>query len=118
MSVHQVKTVSRYLTRNAKTAVGKSLWQLTPTLKDSSKADFQSALQTWFEQHKSFLNERTINEKSGRSRYTHRKLRSAYLSLKRHLDYLFTFEAHPGVGMDNTTNLLDGRFADLKRKLG
>lgn len=118
MSVHQVKTVSRYLTRNAKTAVGKSLWQLTPTLKDSSKADFQSALQTWFEQHKSFLNERTINEKSGRSRYTHRKLRSAYLSLKRHLNYLFTFEAHPRVGMDNTTNLLDGRFADLKRKLG
>lgn len=115
---HQVKTVSRYLTRNPKTAAGKSLWQLTLTLKDSSKADFQRALQAWFEQHKGFLNERTVNEESGRSHYTHRKLRSAYLSLKRHLDYLFTFEAHPDLGIHNTTNLLDERFADLKRKLG
>jgi len=40
------------------------------------------------------------------------------LSLKRNLDYLFTFEAYPELGMRNTTNLLDGRFADLKRKFG
>lgn len=115
---HQVKTVGRYLTRNPKTAAGKTLWQLTLTLKDSSKASFQSALRAWFEQHKSFLNERTVNEENGRSHYTHRKLRSAYLSLKRNLDYLFAFEAHPDLGIHNTTNLLDGRFADLKRKLG
>ena len=30
----------------------------------------------------------------------------------------FIFEAHPELNMRNTTNLLDGRFADLKRKLG
>ncbi|MFC2713439.1 MAG: hypothetical protein ACFN4M_08625, partial [Segatella salivae] len=42
----------------------------------------------------------------------------AYLSLKRNLDYLFTFEAYPGLGIHNTTSLPDGRFADLKRKLG
>ena len=79
---------------------------------------FQSALQAWFEQHQGFLNERTVNEESGRSHYTHKQLRSAYLSLKQNLDYLFTFEAHPGLGIHNTTNLLDGRFAGLKRKLG
>ena len=86
---HQVKTVSRYLTRNPKTAAGKALWQLALTLKDSSKVAFQNALQTWFEQHQGFLNERTVNEESGRSHYTHKQLRSAYLSLKRNLDYLF-----------------------------
>ena len=112
---HQVKTVSRYLTRNPKTAAGKALWQLALTLKDSGKVAFQSALQAWFEQHQGFLNERTVNEESGRSHYTHKQLRSAYLSLKRNLDYLFTFEAHPGLGIHNTTNLLDGKFADLKR---
>ena len=79
---------------------------------------FQNALQAWFEQHQGFLNERTVNEENGRSHYTHKQLRSAYLSLKRNLDYLFTFEAHPGLGIHNTTNLLDGKFADLKRKLG
>ena len=53
---HQVKTVSRYLTRNPKTAAGKALWRLTPTLKDSGKTAFQGALQAWFEQHEGFLN--------------------------------------------------------------
>ena len=72
----------------------------------SGKVAFQSALQTWFEQHQGFLNERTVNEESGRSHYTHKQLRSAYLSLKQNLDYLFTFEAHPGLGIHNTTNLL------------
>ena len=101
------------------TAVGKALWRLTLTLKDCHKVTFQSALQAWFEQHEGFLNERTINEETGSSsHYTHKTLRSAYLSLKRNLDYLFTFGAYPGFGIHNTTNLLDGRFADLKRKLG
>ena len=90
---HQVKTVSRYLTRNPKTAAGKALWRLTLTLKDSGKTAFQGALQAWFGQREGFLNERTANEESGSSHYTHKTLRSAYLSLKRNLDYLFTFEA-------------------------
>ena len=91
---------------------------LTLTLKGAHKEAFQGALQAWFEQHEGFLNERTVNEETGRSHYTHKMIGSAYLSLKRNLDYLFTFEAYPVLGMCNTTNLLDGRFADLKRKLG
>ena len=68
---HQVKTVSRYLTRNPKTAACKALWQLALTLKgNSGKVAFQSALQTWFEQHQGFLNERTANEESGTGRTT------------------------------------------------
>ena len=62
---HQVKTVSRYLTRNPKMTAGKALWQLAPTLKGNDKVAFQSALQAWFEQHQGFLNERTVNEESG-----------------------------------------------------
>ena len=93
MPVSSGKTVSRYLTHNPKTAAGKALWQLTLTLKDSGKTAFQGALQAWFEQHEGFLNERTVNEETGSSHYTHKTLRSAYLSLKRNLDYLFTFEA-------------------------
>ena len=85
---------------------------------ESDKEGFQSALQAWFEAYEGFLNERTVNEETGGSHYTHKKLRSAYLSLKQNLDDLFTFEAHPALGIHNTTNLLDGRFADLKRKLG
>ena len=78
---HQVKTVSRYLTRNPKTAAGKALWRLVLTLKDSRKAAFHGALQAWFEQHEGFLNERTVNEETGSSHYTHKTLRSAYLGV-------------------------------------
>lgn len=33
------------------------------------------------------------------------------------MDYLFVFEEYPGLDIHKTTNLLDGRFADLKRRL-
>ena len=114
---HQVKTISRYLTRNPKTEAGKALWRLVLTLKNSSQSDFRHHLQTWFEQYQSYLNERTINPETGKSRYTHQKLRSAYSSLKRNLDYLFVFEKYPELGVHNTTNFLDGAFAGLKRHL-
>ena len=114
---HQVKTVSRYLTCNPKTEAGKALWRLALTLKNSSKTTFESSLQTWFEQHKNYLGERTINPETGKSHYTHRQLRSAYFGLKRNLAYLFVFEHYPDLDIPNTTNLLDGAFAGLKRHL-
>lgn len=62
---HQVKTVGRYLTRNPQTAAGKELWHLARTLKNSRRADFESSLKAWFEQHKDFFNERTKNPRNG-----------------------------------------------------
>ena len=114
---HQVKTVGRYLTRNPKTEAGRALWRLALTLKNSRRTDFESGLQTWFEECKSYLNERTTNPETGKPHYTHRKLRSAYFSLKRNLDYLFVFEVHPDLDIPNTTNLPDGAFAGSKRHL-
>ena len=114
---HQVKTVSRYLTRNPKTEAGKALWRLALTLKNSKQSDFEHDLQTWFEQYQSYLNERTFNTETGKSHYTHKNIRSAYFSLKRNLDYLFVFEQYPDLNIPNTTNLLDGTFSDMKRLL-
>ena len=95
---HQVKTVSRYLTRNPKTEAGKALWRLALTLKSSKQSDFEHDLQTWFEQYQSYLNERTFNTETGKSHYTHKNIRSAYFSLKRNLDYLFeTFAKSPKI---------------------
>ena len=54
---HQVQILGRYLTRNPKTDAGKALWQLALNLKQSNKSDFHAAFATWYEQHKSFLNE-------------------------------------------------------------
>ena len=114
---HQVKTVSRYLTRNPKTEAGKALWRLALTLKNSKQSDFEHNLQTWFEQYQSYLNERTFNTETGKSHYTHKNIRSAYFSLKRNLAYLFVFEHYPDLNIPNTTNLLDGTFSGMKRLL-
>ena len=48
---------------------------------------------------------------------TRKKLRSVYHSLKRHLPWLFTFEDFPVLDIPNTTNLLEGKFGDMKRLL-
>ena len=89
---HQVKTVNRYLTRKPKAAAAQDLRELVLTLKNNNRLQFESALNGWFERHKSFLNERTVNPETGKSHYTHKRLRSACNSLKRNLDYLFAFE--------------------------
>ena len=71
---HQVKTVNRYLTRKPKTAAVQDLRELVLTLKNNNRLQFESTLNGWFERHKSFLNERTVNPETGKSHYTHKRL--------------------------------------------
>jgi len=54
------------------------------------------------------MNEKTQNEETKKWHYTHRKLRSAYRSLRTNLTYLFTYKNYPDLQMQNTTNSLDG----------
>ncbi len=49
---------------------------------------------------------------------TYRRLRSAYRSLMNNLPYLFTYQKYPGLGIPNTSNLIEGQFEHLKRLLG
>ncbi|MGX2956671.1 IS256 family transposase, variant Zn-binding type, partial [Ursidibacter arcticus] len=65
-----------------------------------------------------YLNERSdkCNEK-GYFPYKHKGLRGALSSLKYYEKYLFTFEKHPELNIEKTTNRLEGLFSELKRKL-
>ena len=64
-----------------------------------------------------FLKERTKNLETGKSHNSHKKLRSAYRSLKTNLKWLFTWYDYYDLNIPNTTNTIDGHFADLKNKL-
>ena len=90
---------------------------LALTLTGSSKDRFIENLHDWLMWHEVFLNERSVNAETGRSHYTHKKLRSACHSLKRHSPWLFTFEDFPALSIPNTTHLLEGKFGDMKRLL-
>ncbi|MCC8177271.1 MAG: hypothetical protein LIO91_12730, partial [Bacteroidales bacterium] len=62
-----------------------------------------------------FLSEKTTNPLTGRTIYTHQRLRSAMISLSYYAKWLFTFEKVEG--MANTNNILEGTFTDLKNKI-
>jgi len=117
---HQMKTVTRYLTRKPKMAAGQDLRLLALTLPRTDKKEFTERLQRWHERWKEFLNERTPCSccKPNRWPYTHRKLRAAYRSLRINLPYLFTHQKHPELQLPNTTNTLDGSFSHLKNHVG
>jgi len=114
---HQIQIVQRYLTRNPKNQAAIEFKKLTLKLTKISKIDFVNNLNQWHLKWSDYLNERSRSSSTGKTHYTHKRLRSAYLSLKRHLPYLFVFEDYKELMIPNTTNALDGQFADLKNKL-
>ncbi len=48
---------------------------------------------------------------------SNKRLRSAYRSLKTNLPWLFTWYDNIELNIPNTTNAIEGNFADLKNKL-
>lgn len=114
---HQEQIVIRYLTRNPELPASKELLELTHTLSTNDEASFTDAFKLWCRTWSDFLNEKTTAE-SGRVSYTHKRLRSARDSIKRHLPYLFTFERYPELQIPNTTNSLDGSFKKVKLAVG
>jgi hypothetical protein len=114
---HQIKIVQRYLTRKPKAQAAIELKKLALKLTKQTKIEFVDSLNNWYSVWSDYLNERSKSPSTGKTYYTHKRLRSAYLSLKRHLPYLFVFEDYKEFMIPNTTNALDGQFADLKNKL-
>ncbi len=114
---HQVAIIRRYITRNPKLQAGIELKSLMHLLTKSSKPDFIDLLNEWHTKWKGFLSEKTYNDQTGKWHYTHRRLRSAYRSLKTNMPYLFVYLEYPDQGIPNTTNSLEGLFSSLKTKL-
>lgn len=114
---HQTAIIRRYLTKKPKTDAAKELKVLTKGLTKTDKESFEGGLSDWYCKWETFLKERSKNHKTNKTQYTHRKLRSAYNSLKNNLPWLFTCHDFIELKIPNTTNLIDGHFADLKNKL-
>jgi len=114
---HQSAIIRRYLTKKPKLQAAQELMKVVDLMKQTDKDSFIGYLQLWFEKWESFLNERTTNPITNKSFYTHKRLRSAYKSLKNNLPWLFTWYDYFELNIPNTTNAIDGHFADLKNKL-
>ena len=114
---HQAAIIRRYITKNPRLPASIELKEIVSIMKCTDKESFEGGLEQWYNKWKSFLDERTINEKTGKSHYTHKRLRSAYRSLKTNLPWLFTWYDNIELDIPNTTNAIEGNFADLKNKL-
>lgn len=114
---HQSAIIRRYLTKKPKLKAAQELMEVVDLMKQTDKESFVGALGLWFEKWTDFLDERTINPITKKSFYTHKRLRSAYRSLQNNLPWLFTWYDNIELEIPNTTNAIDGHFADLKNKL-
>lgn len=114
---HQSAIIRRYLTKKPKLQAAKELMGVMDLMAKTDKESFVGTLDLWFEKWEKFLNERSVNPLTKKSFYTHKKLRSAYRSLKTNLPWLFTWYDYFELNIPNTTNAIDGHFADLKNKL-
>ena len=115
---HQMKTVTKYLTRRPQTLAAQELRILTLTLPKATERQFLADLASWYERHQLFLREKSPAPHKKRGwEYTHRRVRAAYRSLKTNLFRLLTYQRYPDLHIPNTTNTLDGMFSQIKNRL-
>jgi hypothetical protein len=114
---HQMKNVTKYLTRRPETLAGQELRSIMLTLPKANEKEFTKLLSDWHKQWKDFINEKTKVLGTKHWYYTHKKVRSAYKSLETNLSYLFTYQKYPELNIPNTTNTIDGYFASVKKKV-
>jgi len=111
---HQKQIITRHLTTKPILPAGIELKRIAETLCSTTEEEFTSLLESWHLRWWNFLKEKTINPETGKSFYTHRRIRSAHYSLKTNLPYLFTYQKYKDLNIPNTTSSLEGAFSHLK----
>ena len=109
---HQAQIIRRYTTNRPKTACGKELKYLMSFLTTYTDEEFCNHFLSLQNKYQEFLKERNENKQ-----FVHRRLRSAFRSLKTNIPCLFTYKNHPELLLPNTTNSCDGSFAHWKQKI-
>ncbi|GAB6070045.1 hypothetical protein JCM30760_12680 [Thiomicrorhabdus hydrogeniphila] len=115
---HIQATITRYLTKNPKLMPAKDLKEIAGYIQYVDEDLFKEMLEEWFSKHEAFLKEKTFHEHSNRWSYKHRRVRSAYRSLKTNIAFIFTYQKRKRLQIPTTTNGLDGGvFSPVKNLL-
>ncbi len=116
---HQILITRRYLTQEPELEASIALLSLVKNITKMDKESFVGAFNDWSEKYQNVINERIRDKRIKRHTppYMRPKLRSAYLSLRRNMNLLWTFYDHPETGLPNTNNALEGVFSDIKSKV-
>jgi len=115
---HQKKIIQRYITMRPKLQASKDLKKIVSRLTQTTEKNFTQRLDSWHEEYKSFLDEKSASSTTGKLHYTHPRIRAAYRSLRTNLPYLFTYKNHKHLNIPNTTNGLEGGvFSHMKNMI-
>ena len=113
---HMIQIVRRYLTRHPRLVAARELKTLVDNITKEDGAEFENKYRHWKSKWKDMLNRRSTL-KSGKTQFTHKRLRSAMHSVDFYQPYLFTYQLPECDGMPNTNNKIEGTFTDLKNNL-
>jgi Transposase, Mutator family len=117
--VHIQRMCLLWLTRFPKHIAGIELRHLVLQLlrikTNNDRIYWIKELLLWYDRHKIYLQEKTINEKTGKYWYKHKLIRRSYLTIKRALPNMFHYLSNPLI--PKTTNGIEGFFSHLKNHL-
>lgn len=113
---HMIQIVRRYLTLHPRLLAARELKALVDNIVNEDGPEFENKYRHWKSKWVDMLNRRSTL-KSGKTQFTHRRLRSAMHSVDFYLPYLFTYQQPECNGMPNTNNKIEGTFTDLKKNL-
>ena len=82
---------------------------------ENDRVYWTKELALWYDRHQQYLQQKTINEQTGRYWYTHKLLRRSYFTIKRAMPNMFHYLANPAI--PSTTNGIEGFFSHLKNHL-
>ncbi len=105
------------LTQEPNLKAYRELFPLVNNITRMDKQSFNNAFNLWYEEHKETLNERTHDREKKTPPYMRPQLRSAYLSLKRNMKWLWTCCDYTDRIISNTNNGPEGVFSDIKSKI-
>ena len=114
---HMRSIVDRYLTKSPRLKAAVALKELMGRLTMLTREEFEREFGQWREDWGHTLNRLTTSKRTGKSHFTHKRLRTAMNSVTFYLPYLFTYQEKGCEGMPNTNNKIEGVFTDLKKKL-
>lgn len=117
--VHIQRMCLLWLTRYPRHIAGVELRRLVLMLMriktDNDRLFWTNELGLWYERHREYLQQKTVNERTGRYWYTHKLLRRSYSTIKRALPNMFHYLKNPAI--PSTTNGIEGFFSHLKNHL-
>jgi len=117
--VHIQRMCLLWLTRFPKHIAGielrKLVLQLLRIKTNNDRIYWTKELLLWHERHKTYLQQKTINEQTGRYWYKHKLIRRSYFTIKRALPNMFHYLSNPLI--PKTTNGIEGFFSHLKNHL-